>query len=541
MTRQFYVEPGTNAGTFDVIWGLWDMCFVNEYGSQQQSSALVVGQATVTPTNVPPTATSTTIPTPSGATIALGATGPAAGTIVNTGSTFTVNYTVYNTTGSTKSIKLSARLVPSGFDIYPAVDDLAHQTTVSAPAGTSNFSRQFQVPTTSSEGSYDLVWSLLDGSTNATLATRTGKNQVWLSVPGQDNTSGISLSNVSLANNSITLQGGVVNTITGNFTILNEASTTKRVLMRMRIRVHNSSNWVSDLPGERLVAVPVGTNSFSLVFAVPRYLPSGSYDVLWELSDSDFAGAIDNTLVSNALQITNSAVIANVGVPILMYHSVNPTTGSGNWVAICNFNSQMTYLASNGWHTVTGSDLYNYIYKGTALPSKPIWLTFDDSYQNIYDYAYPTLQANGLKASIFTVTQYMGMLNSWDLGIEPQHMHMTWSMLNSIYQSGNSADGHTQHHVALYDLTVPEQRGEIWGNQVDLAAHLGQPGSSFSYPYGQYPDSAKWLVAHSGFKAATIIGQTKQYTSYADLYEVTRIGISDGDNLNTFISKINQP
>ncbi len=541
VTRQFYIAPDYDPGVFDVIWGLWNVCFTTEYGTQQRVAALTVVQATVTPMPTQPTATPTIVSTPSGAAIALGATGPAAGLSVNIGSSFTVNYTIYNTTGSARSVRLGARLIPSGSDVYVPVDDTAHQVTINAPPGTSSFTRQFQVPASGSEGSYDLVWSLLDPSNNALLDTRTGRNQVWLSALGRDDTTGISLGGGTLTANTITLQNGIVNPISGNFTIVNSTSVTIRVVMRMRIKLHGGSNWVSDLAGERLVSVPAGSSTYSLNFAVPRYLPSGSYDVLWELGASDFNGAIDNSLVANALQITNPAIVTNVGVPILMYHNINPTSAGGNWVTVCNFTTQMDYLANNGWTTITGEDMYNYIYKGTALPAKPVWLTFDDSYENIYDYAYSIMQAHGQKASIFSVTQYMGLMNSWDLGTEAQHLHMTWNMLSTMSQAGQSADGHTQHHVALYDLTVPQQQAEIWGNQVDLVSRLGQPGLNFAYPYGQYPDSAKWLVAHSGFHAATVIGQAKQYTDYADMYELTRIGVYDSDSLSTFISKLNQP
>jgi hypothetical protein len=68
---------------------------------------------------------------------------------------------------------------------------------------------------------------------------------------------------------------------------------------------------------------------------------------------------------------------------------------------------------------------------------------------------------------------------------------------------------------------------------------LGRPGRSFSYPYGQFPDSAQWLIAHSGFYAATIIGQAKQCTSYASMYELTRLGVSGTDTVAQFATKLN--
>jgi peptidoglycan/xylan/chitin deacetylase (PgdA/CDA1 family) len=185
--------------------------------------------------------------------------------------------------------------------------------------------------------------------------------------------------------------------------------------------------------------------------------------------------------------------------------------------------------------------MYNYIYKGTALPSLPVWLTFDDSYQNIYDYAYPVMNPRGLKASIFANTQWMGQMNSWDLCCEPQHLHMTWNMLSQMAADGFAADSHTQHHVHYFDLQPNQQQAEVWGTQRDLVSFLGTPAKNFSYPYGQYPDSAEWAIAHSGFHAATIIGQAKQYTDFANMFELTRIGVADSDTLQQFINKLTAP
>ena len=70
---------------------------------------------------------------------------------------------------------------------------------------------------------------------------------------------------------------------------------------------------------------------------------------------------------------------------------------------------------------------------------------------------------------------------------------------------------------------------------------MAQPGVNFSYPYGQNPDSAKWMVAHSGFQAAVVINQLKQYTSYAYMYELNRIGIADNDTVQTFSNKLTAP
>ncbi|HUS16124.1 MAG TPA: polysaccharide deacetylase family protein [Chloroflexia bacterium] len=538
--REFYISPVFAAGTYDVLWGLWDTCFLTQYAVQQQNAALVIGSATPAPTLIVliPTPTATAVPA-SGA-IRLGATGPVAGQQRNPGTSLTLSYTVNNNTGGPASLRLVANLAQTGFPGGALLTDTPNETTVSAPDGVSTRTRTFQVPATAGQGSYDLTWSLVDPVSNTVLDSRTAVGYLWVASQGQDR-AGVAITSNTLTAPAITLQSGVVNRITGTLTLQNDAGVTVGVVLRIAIRRHGTTAWVKDLPGDALVDVPPGASTWTRGFVIPRYLPSGAYDVFFEAGTNDLSGGYDNNTVNSALQITNPAVIANVGVPILMYHNVNPEAPSGNWVTLCNFTAQMDYLQSNGYTTIDGGALYDYLYKGTTLPARPVWLTFDDSYQNISNYMVPAMQARGLQGSIFTVTQYMGQMNSWDLGNEAQHPHLTWDMLRAGVAAGATADSHTQHHAHMFDLSVAAQQAEIWGSQRDLVSFLGQPGRNFSYPYGQYPDSAKWLVAHSGFQAAVVINQVKQYTSFADLYELSRIGISDSDTLPTFISKLAAP
>ena len=139
------------------------------------------------------------------------------------------------------------------------------------------------------------------------------------------------------------------------------------------------------------------------------------------------------------------------------------------------------------------------------------------------------------------VTQYMGQMNSWDLGNEPQHLHMTWSMLQAMSAGGMFADLHTQHHVRLTQLGYSQQQSEVWGTQRDLLSFVGTAGVNFAYPYGLYNDMARWMLAHSGFHDGVIIGQVKQYTNNIDFFQLTRIGVTDSDTVSTFASKLTQP
>ena len=389
------------AGTYNIVYDLGDGCYVADYGGPTLTSVLTVVAATPTPSSIIPTYTPTAVNTPVPPAIGLTGVGPDAIPTVNIGSSITLNYTINNTSGSTASVRLAARIVPSGKEGYGAIDDIANQVTVSAPAGVNNFNRSFAVPLTAPQGSYDIIYSLVNPSNGNVLDTLTVKNILWVNVTG--NVAGFANTGLTawgLTANTITLQAGIIDQITGTMTINVSVGQPQKVILRMRIKPHSGTIWVTDLSSDTYVQVPSGNSNWQVGFPIPRYLASGAYDVIWELGDATYTGTVDNQQLNSVLTITNPTVLPNAGVPIMMYHTINPTIFGNNYVLQCNFTAQMQYLVDNGWHTVVGEDIYNYVYKGIALPTKPIWLTFDNSYQNVYDYALPAIQSRGLKGSI---------------------------------------------------------------------------------------------------------------------------------------------
>src|SRR5439155_12115124 len=141
--------------------------------------------------------------------------GPVGGQTINASSSFSLSYTINNTTGSTAPVRLVGQIVPSGQEGFGAINDTANQINVNAPTGISTFSRNFTVPSTVSMGSYDIIWTLANPSTGATLDTKTAKDHIWVSVSGSASVNHTSFNGTPSINTSaITLQAGVVNYIT---------------------------------------------------------------------------------------------------------------------------------------------------------------------------------------------------------------------------------------------------------------------------------------------------------------------------------------
>ena len=90
------------------------------------------------------------------------------------------------------------------------------------------------------------------------------------------------------------------------------------------------------------------------------------------------------------------------------------------------------------------------------------------------------------------------------------------------------------------------QQAEIRGNQRDLVSFTGAPALNLAYPYGNFTDETKWLLAHSGFYTGGIVGlsppsEVRQHTNNADLYEFNRTVVGSGTPLSTFINILNAP
>lgn len=96
-------------------------------------------------------------------------------------------------------------------------------------------------------------------------------------------------------------------------------------------------------------------------------------------------------------------------IPVLMYHHILEEkdiinygwTGNSSIISVENFKAQMDYLYENNFHTLTLSELEEFITKGRDLPKKTVLITFDDGYLSNTKYAYPIMKNYGFKGTIF--------------------------------------------------------------------------------------------------------------------------------------------
>jgi peptidoglycan/xylan/chitin deacetylase (PgdA/CDA1 family) len=154
-------------------------------------------------------------------------------------------------------------------------------------------------------------------------------------------------------------------------------------------------------------------------------------------------------LVSSSSFSTPSAKKSEkVEIPVLLYHVVKPDPDPTNpWqFSLEEFEKHMAYLKENGYRTLTMKQYFNILDKKAAMPAKPILITFDDNSNDFYPYVYPILQKYGMKATQFTVSDWVD--GSWN---------MTSEEILAVIENGIDIQNHSVTHPFLAELSKDAQ------------------------------------------------------------------------------------
>lgn len=221
-------------------------------------------------------------------------------------------------------------------------------------------------------------------------------------------------------------------------------------------------------------------------------------------------------------------------VPILMYHYISvPPAGADEYrkdlsVDPVQFRAQMEYLANNGFTTIDLYDLSLAITNRQPLPPKPVILTFDDGYLDIYQNAFPILQEFGLKGTFFIITEFI------DNGYPD---YMSWAMIEEMAAAGQRMESHSKTHPDLREQTHEYLIWQILGSQQTLAAHIGYTPRYFCYPGGHYDEATIAVLKELDFWGAVTTAGGKWH-NFEDRYEWTRLRMRFTTSLPDFITMV---
>ncbi len=226
--------------------------------------------------------------------------------------------------------------------------------------------------------------------------------------------------------------------------------------------------------------------------------------------------------------VTAAPTVAKPGIrlPVVMYHAIleEPARQGKYVISPSLFESDLQYLRQQGYTTVTVADLLAYVREGTALPEKPIMLTFDDGYYNFYCYAYPLLREYEMKAVFAPIAYYSEFYSANATEADhPLYSHVTWAQLREMADSG--AVEVQNHSYAMHSSTKGERKGasrqsgesaaayalalraDLQTAQELLTLHTGKTPTAFVYPFGAVSREAKDILKSLGFSATLVCAE----------------------------------
>jgi len=201
---------------------------------------------------------------------------------------------------------------------------------------------------------------------------------------------------------------------------------------------------------------------------------------------------------AKSVTINDAAAILKIKeVPILCYHQIRnwkPTDSKmamAYIVPIDAFSQQIKMLADSGYHTILPDQLYDYLTKGSPLPTKPVMLTFDDTDLDQFTVGEPEMRKYGFKGVFFVMTVSLGRPH-----------YMTKEQVKILSDQGHVIGSHTWDHH-----NVKKYAGNDWITQIEkptkqLEAITGKPVHYFAYPFGLWNKEAIPELKKRGFTAA---------------------------------------
>jgi peptidoglycan/xylan/chitin deacetylase (PgdA/CDA1 family) len=187
-------------------------------------------------------------------------------------------------------------------------------------------------------------------------------------------------------------------------------------------------------------------------------------------------------------------------VPILMYHRINaappgaPAMERRLSVTPADFARQMAWLDRNGYRTVTQRELYDALFKGKRLGPKPILITFDDGYSDIFHKALPVLKRLEMRATAYVISGRT---------LRSDTVFLTWHLLRALERDGVEIGSHTVEHRGLTSLSDGEALRELVRSRRAIERQLRHPVQWLAYPYGAYDSRIERLAQRAGYVLAT--------------------------------------
>lgn len=210
---------------------------------------------------------------------------------------------------------------------------------------------------------------------------------------------------------------------------------------------------------------------------------------------------------------------AGNGAAVLCYHDVgtDPANQTDYYVSPTQFRAQLEAIASWGLRFVDLGDVVDRLGAGASLDGL-VAVTFDDALVGVRYHALEILHDLGIPATVFVVTEVLGVDPPFWPGAAPT---LDADGLRALDTAGVRLGSHTLTHPSLTDLDEETLRVELVRSREALEDLTGNAGDVLAYPFGHHDGRVRTAAREAGYRAACTFSFGR-VTAGTDRYAIPR-------------------
>lgn len=243
-----------------------------------------------------------------------------------------------------------------------------------------------------------------------------------------------------------------------------------------------------------------------------------------------------------------------IRLPVIMYHSIYTDTPTEYAVSPRQVESDLQWLKSNGYNTVTAEQVIAYTQNRGNLPENPVMITLDDGFYNNLSVLVPLLEKYDMTAVVSVVGSYIDNDAIKDPH-NPKYSYLTWEDIEKLVKSDRIEIGnHTYNMHSLYDGRIgcsrnndeseEEYRKAISEDfqrlQREIRENIGFYPVVFTYPFGSVSRESLPVIRDSGFLMTLTCREQENYITRDPqcLYGIGRYNRSGLYSTEEYMAKI---
>jgi peptidoglycan/xylan/chitin deacetylase (PgdA/CDA1 family) len=199
--------------------------------------------------------------------------------------------------------------------------------------------------------------------------------------------------------------------------------------------------------------------------------------------------------------LTDRLPVRGRGAAVLCYHDVgnDPHNRTDYYLGPDLFRSHLEWIEAWGLTVVPLAEIVDRLAGGRDLDGL-VAITFDDALLGVLEHAAPILEAHHAPATVFVVTDVVGIDPPFWPGAART---LRADELTALCASGLVTLGsHTTTHASLPDVTADVRRRELAESRAWLEDLTGTRVDLFAYPFGHHDGPSEHATQDAGYRAA---------------------------------------